>query len=274
MKRRWKVFWIVCIVLAGMGIILCTAGIGLGLTFDSLKEYAVIYDYNGRYYANADRELQEESEQIFEGIQNLHIDVEAESVEIVEGDLEPGEIRVQTSELHPGVKLSMQKEDDRTLLIKTKSNLRRWRNEWYARIYIIVPKGMEFDEVSSSIGAGSLNVENIHANSLEVETGAGEIDIQEFTTKEFDVDCSTGNIYVQGDAKEEININCSVGNVVYIASGSYEDYNYDLNCNIGEIELDGNVYSGFDKTKEIDQGQSKEMNIECSIGKISVSFAR
>ena len=39
MKRRWKIFWIVCAVLAAAGLILTAAGIILGAPVSGLKRF-------------------------------------------------------------------------------------------------------------------------------------------------------------------------------------------------------------------------------------------
>lgn len=272
MKRSWKVFWIVCIVLAGLGIILCTAGLGFGVTLDSLKENAVIYRHNGDYDSGIDTELTDDNTETFEGIRELEIDVHGGLIEIVEGDTEPGVIRVESSDWSRGVRLNIQKDADGTLSIKTKKAIRGWHNNMFGRIYIVIPEEMNFEEVSISIGAGELNIENIRAGSLDVEAGVGEIDIQNFTTEELDAECGAGSIYLQGEAKQEIDINCNVGNVDYTAAGSFNDYNYDLKCSVGEIELDGVTYTGLGREKKIEQGQAREMNIECSVGSVTVNF--
>lgn len=276
MKRRWKVFWIICMSLTGLGMMLCIAALGLGVTRESLMENMVLYIEDDGYYTHAPTDdfhtSTGSSVREFTGINELDIDVHGGQIEIIEGDLETGEIRVESGGWNRGVRLKMEEEEKGTLSIETKKFISGRRNHMFGNIYITIPAGMKFREVSISIGAGDLNIDHILADSIGIETGAGEIDIQKFTAQEVDAQCGAGSIYMEGEATREIDLQCDVGSVEYAAPGTFEDYNYDLECNIGEIVLDGRSYSGLAKEKKIDQGQMKEMNIECKIGSVTVNF--
>ena len=51
-----------------------------------------------------------------------------------------------------------------------------------------------------------------------------------------------------------------------------KDYNYDLDCGIGEIRCGDDSFSGFGREKSIDNGADKKMDIDCGIGSINVAF--
>ena len=38
MKKGWKIFWIVCGSLAGLGLVLCMASLALGVTTDQIRD--------------------------------------------------------------------------------------------------------------------------------------------------------------------------------------------------------------------------------------------
>ena len=38
MRRGWKIFWIVCASIAGIGLVLCVTGAGMGATLSGIGE--------------------------------------------------------------------------------------------------------------------------------------------------------------------------------------------------------------------------------------------
>ena len=65
-----------------------------------------------------------------------------------------------------------------------------------------------------------------------------------------------------------------IAGIPYITplKGVKEDYNYDLECGIGEIRCADESYSGFGKDYTIDNHAAKNMEIESGIGKITVKY--
>ena len=52
MKKRWKVFWIMCISLGILGIALCISGILLGATMETVRGTFGIMDVNAHFWGN------------------------------------------------------------------------------------------------------------------------------------------------------------------------------------------------------------------------------
>ena len=73
-------------------------------------------------------------------------------------------------------------------------------------------------------------------------------------------------------AFNEIEPDCGVGELLLNLKGVKEDYNYDLECGIGEIRCADESYSGFGKDYTIDNHAAKNMEIECGIGQITVKY--
>ena len=87
-----------------------------------------------------------------------------------------------------------------------------------------------------------------------------------------ELECGAGEAVLYGDALREAKIECGVGSVYYTASGSQEDYNYEVECGIGSVTVGGDTYSGLGNKRKIHNGGSKKMEIECGIGLVDVSF--
>ena len=81
-----------------------------------------------------------------------------------------------------------------------------------------------------------------------------------------------GNMDFSGGIYNSADISCSMGNVSMELEGSQADFNYQLNCVAGNMEIDGNSYSGAAVDRTVDNGAAKFMEIDCSMGNVEVTF--
>ena len=284
MKKGWKIFWVVCGVTVCIGVFCLIAGTAMGATTESFRShfpygigvinfadgYSSDYGY-GEQPSAEDIEVKE----TFSGIKDVEVDVTCLMVQVLESDSASGEIRMETSNIDPRLRFEYSAEGD-TLEIKT----REWKNFWRfgtnlsnGVVWLYVPKDM-LEEVSMEIGIGELYVENISAKSFSVDAGVGEAVIDNFMADEADFNCGVGSITAAGDCNNSVKIDGGVGEVVYTAAGKEQDYNYSLDCGIGDVEVGGSSFTGLGTTKHIDNGAKKEMDIECGIGSVYVSFMK
>ena len=120
--------------------------------------------------------------------------------------------------------------------------------------------------------AGKLKADQIRTKNLEVNAGAGEVNILEFQAEEAEFVCGAGSVTASGDAGKKLEADGGVGALLLNLKGVKEDYNYDLECGIGEIRCADESYSGFGKDYTIDNHAAKNMEIECGIGQITVKY--
>ena len=55
--------------------------------------------------------------------------------------------------------------------------------------------------------------------------------------------------------------------------GTKSDYNYNLECGVGEIILGDETYSGLGGEKRVQNGGNKLIEAECSVGRIQIAFS-
>lgn len=212
----------------------------------------------------------------YDGINELEVEVPAMEVGVVEGDRNdtfvnfidvPTKLRDAISVSCDGGKLKIKTEDS--------NSLENWlKNVAYCgTLYIEIPAGTQFKEVSLEIGAGSLNVENVYAHELDIQVGAGSVYVGQFEAEKVEVSCGTGEAVLTGTVHDKIEIECGIGSVTFNDDGAESDYEYQLDCGIGELSVGSNYYSGLGSTKEIKNGgATKKMKIECGIGDVEVYF--
>lgn len=308
MKKRWKVFWIMCIFLGILGIALCISGRLLGATMETVRGTFGILDVDayfwGDHYGGASDASSSESGEFsesydgdaegydddagdteygasysrerFSDIRELKIDVTHLDVEIDEWD--GNEVFVDTSDMNREILKDFEISHKNGELKMEMKNKKKWDDlvhsvyESEGTLLIQVPSGLRFEEVSAKVGAGRLTAGRIQAEELKIEVGAGQVYLASFTAEELDLECGAGEADVYGEALKKVKIECGVGNVTYSAAGNQEDYNYEVECGIGSVTVGGDTYRGFGNERKIDNGGSRKMEIECGIGRVDVSF--
>ena len=143
------------------------------------------------------------------------------------------------------------------------------------QIKVIVPSGKDFDTVSLGVDMGTIDLEcDLKVQELSVEVGAGEFSgYGNITAAYCDLQVGAGTIDIDQIDVQKLNADCSAGEIDMVVTGKEKDYNYDLSCGMGEINLEDSEYSGIGIEKNIsNEGARKDMVLECGMGEIDVEF--
>lgn len=185
--------------------------------------------------------------------------------------------------------ISVRQKDDKLSIIDTrkhKSHLKAFHvNLW-------IPADCIFDQVNMTLGAGDIQIARLAANDINIEGGAGKIETESLIANEkLDADMGAGDFYITEAKLGETDIECGVGRFVIDRCelngdaeisggvgdvtigivGEKEDFNYELSCGIGELEVFDESYTSLGKDKEIDNGARYTISLECGVGKVTVS---
>lgn len=267
MRRGWKIFWIVCGAALAVGFVFCAIAWTMGVTTDMMNNRFP----NGIGWVSGDEGPRAENiHETFTGVTEIDMELAAGKVEFVEG--EGSEIRVDTDDLSKrlGFKCYM---DGSELKLSSKKRFSGVNNIGRGTITVRIPKEMTFDEVSLNMGAGTLTVGQIYTKDLSVEIGAGEVNLDRFQADEAKFECGAGTITAQGDVRSSVDIHCGVGSVAYTAAGREEEYNYEIECGVGEILCGDSSYSGLGKDRHIDNNADKDISVEGGVGSVIIDFA-
>ena len=276
MRRGWKIFWIVCTVIAVAGFACCITAMALGVTAEAIEDrfpngFSIVKDSEWHHGKDTYTGESDES-QTFANMQIHEIDAHISGGELQVLQSDSDDIKIETSGVDSRLKLKYYVEDGK-LKIETKKHI--WGingGKHIGTIYLFVPKGYEFDDVSFEVGAGYLYVEDILANSLDIEVGAGEAEVSSFHAGETSLDCGAGKITASGLADWELDIDCGIGEVDLDVNAKMEDYSYYIKCGIGQVDVGEEQFTGLGSKKAIEHASGKEMNIDCGIGRVSVDF--
>ena len=143
------------------------------------------------------------------------------------------------------------------------------------QIKVIVPSGKDFDTVSLGVDMGTIDLEcDLKVQELSVEVGAGEFcGYGNITAAYCDLQVGAGTIDIDQIDVQKLNADCGAGEIDMVVTGKEKDYNYELSCGMGEIDLENSEYSGLGIEKTIsNEGAQKDMVLECGMGEIDVEF--
>lgn len=178
-----------------------------------------------------------------------------------------------------------------TLHINTTTSVRTWNEINGSKIILYVPENYNYKEVEIDLGAGALELSNLCAEKasldvgagrivvngaevkkLEANVGMGQIELTDIVVTDFEAEVGMGELLVNGAVQGNIDAECSMGNLELKLEGVQEDFNYELSGAMGNLTLDGQNYSGFSNEKKINNNAKKKMEIECSMGNVTISF--
>ena len=143
------------------------------------------------------------------------------------------------------------------------------------QIKVIVPSGKDFDTVSLGVDMGTIDLEcDLKVQELSVEVGAGEFSgYGNITAAYCDLQVGAGTIDIDQIDVQKLSADCGAGEIDMVVTGKEKDYNYELSCGMGEIDLENSEYSGLGIEKTIsNEGAQKDMVLECGMGEIDVEF--
>ncbi len=159
-------------------------------------------------------------------------------------------------------------------------------------ITVELPRGMELDQAEIEIGAGTLKIDDLLARSADIEIGAGEVviekaDIRDYFTVEIgagrletrnmkaenvELSLNLGECLYQGEVGNNLDAQCNMGSMELLIEGEEEDYNYEIECAAGTIDMNGYSFDAVAAERNIDNGASGTFDISCNMGEIRIAF--
>lgn len=277
MKKGWKVFWIVCAVMAAAGIAMTVTGIALGglAMLSNADEAGPVHDWlqrSGRRVETENTVPDGEMITAYEGIDEISLDLSNLGIVVTPSDSEA--VIVDTSQLRSDIREDVViSQNGGELEMETDGHSGfHWNADDPGMLYISIPRGAYYNSFSADVGAGLLEMEGVSAGEISLEVGAGQIIAEGFCTDVLEADCGAGQISLQGEVLRNADLNCDVGEVLFTLPGGMEVYNYELSCSAGELIVGDEAYSGIRNDMKIDNGSSCLIEAECRIGRMEIMF--
>lgn len=262
--------------LAGIGMITAGAMMGGAAALERSpfwermygRYYNIAYEYETNHMISED--VRRES---FAAITELEIETAAGSVEIVEEWREDQSQEIIVA--HGGDGLQYQCKSEGTQLKIQLPDSWSIMDEKAESLTILVPQGHSFRNVEVEVMAGSFQAQTLYTNRLDLEVGAGEVLISDGEIGTLNVECMAGEVQCYARVKDGAKVDCAAGSTWFTLAGSYEQYDYKLNCAAGTITLEGvpgGEYGGFFQEKSMDYHSGRKIALDCGAGSITVAY--
>ena len=261
------IFACICIIIGGVLTVVGVCGGGIGSVRTMMKNGGITIGFSSDDFDNWSSGT--EHTLSLEDISNpdLELDLGAGEFEVKEGNTD--ELLVKSA-----MKVNVTLDGD-TVKINTKNSVRLVNFGFSGsanKISIEVPKGTKFDDVSMKIGAGELRCENVSAQTLNLKVGAGEIIMNGSNAKEMKVDVGMGNFNFHGNVNGDIGVDCGMGNAQMWLDGNEKDYNYEIDCDMGNITVGKKSYGGVSAEQDIDNHAAHDIEVDCGMGNVEIFF--
>ena len=162
-------------------------------------------------------------------------------------------------------------EDEDTLVIETIGR----KNDRH--IQIQYPKGTKFEDTSIDVAAGTVEMQSdFQTEDLDIEVAAGEVtNSGQIIAESADISVGTGNMELQNLKVTDLEGDCGVGNISLGIVGSEKDYNYEISCGAGCVQIGDNSYEGLGHDESVSNaGATGDMDLNCGIGNFEISFSK
>ena len=169
-------------------------------------------------------------------------------------DLEVGAAEVEIIENTSGEDILVRTNGDYNIYMKESVlHLETRKHAESHQLIVEIPSNMSFDSVDIEAGACKMEVDSLNTRELEVEVGAGTVVIKQCTLQEGD-------------------INVGMGTAEICLDGSFEDYNYEIDCGAGRIQIGHESFDGVATERNIDNHANANVDIECGMGNVVIGF--
>lgn len=161
-------------------------------------------------------------------------------------------------------------QDGSTLEIATEENLDIEDFQEKRELVLYVPEKVTFDEVELKFGAGEVVFDSLSAEKFKAEIGAGHILVNNGEVEKVELSVGAGAVEYYGSIQEKMEADCSMGSIYAELQGKEEEFDYDLECSMGNIAINGQDYA-FDR--KVDNHAQKKMKLSCVMGSMEVLFS-
>ena len=137
---------------------------------------------------------------------------------------------------------------------------------------IYLPVGV-MREIEIEAANGMVTADKIVADHVNLDIDNASVNIQQLVVDgKAELQINAGEMVIGYYEGSNLDLECAVGAMMVVCEGNKNDYNYNLECGVGEIILDNETYSGLGQEKQVQNGGTKLIEAECAMGQIQIEF--
>lgn len=132
-------------------------------------------------------------------------------------------------------------------------------------------ESLRADYLEVSAGAGNITGNDISANKVKIDGGVGSVSLNAVNFNNGDYDCGVGSLSIEGTLTGRNKIDCGVGDVDLNLTGNAEDYDLDVDSGIGSVRINGQKVKDGYKT---DNNADNSIIIDGGVGNVRINIGR
>lgn len=137
---------------------------------------------------------------------------------------------------------------------------------------VYLPENKNFNNVAIDVGAGNIEIDKLTGSDTDINVAMGQVVISEMETDSLNIEVGMGNAEVKGNINYEAIVDCGMGQVVMELEGEGKDFNYNLDCGLGSLSVEGVYHIAGIGDSYINNDASMEMDLSVGMGTVMVSF--
>lgn len=136
------------------------------------------------------------------------------------------------------------------------------------KIAVYVPESCKTLTLDSNLG--DVTISDLTLDKFSADLDAGSLEANNIIMKKGEIDLNLGNIDLSGDFSDSLDIDVDAGDMDLVLNGAKDDYNYDLDTDLGDIEVGGDHHRDRDNSK----GKDRLITADTNLGSLTISFAK
>lgn len=124
-----------------------------------------------------------------------------------------------------------------------------------------------------SINAGSGRTDILTAENVTVKVGAGSMSLGHFKTEKLTGNVDMGSMQGEGTVTKNMEVECNMGSLSFGLNGNEKDYDYDLSCAMGKLNVGSNSFTGIVKETKINNNAGNKITAKTSMGSVIITFS-
>lgn len=138
---------------------------------------------------------------------------------------------------------------------------------------ITLPADTVLDEISLTIGAGTLTADALSCHEADLKVGAGTMTLKDFVCSgDCEIDVGMGTLLIDGGSLAQITeIDCGMGDIK-LKLERPASYGYAVSGGMGSVSIDGSKYAGMSIDAKQNTGADTFYQIKCGMGSVQLEF--
>lgn len=136
-------------------------------------------------------------------------------------------------------------------------------------VEVVLPRDAWYDAVELECSAGAITGEELACGNLEVDVQAGSVQLRRVQADSMDLSADAGSVDVSGIVSDTAKVEVNAGSVT-LRTPRPEQYGYALECNMGQVEMFGEVSSSLYKRVVENEELHPFFDLEVNTGKAVV----